>query len=309
MLVGTTIAVCVLALAPAQPSVDLPTDLAVPAQPPQPILGGEPTGPNEFDGVVAIVAGTGLCTGTVVAPRLILTAGHCLRDIPASTGVHVYYGDALNPHMGVPAIHWGMHPDFCADCGEDIFDYGYVTIDVDFTVPGGYQRPIVDQHEWDEAIAPGAEVTLVGYGDDPSTPNSIGVKRKVATTIRRLSEKGLEFFAGGDDRDSCQGDSGGPAFAKLADGTVRLAGITSRGSTPCGSGGFYGTPYPALCWVRDETGVDMLQTGCDSCDCLRTVEPEGCSVEPRRSTGTGALASLLILVLHRRRRRKNVSPT
>lgn len=300
MLVATTVGTTlVLALASARPSGDLTTQ----ARPPQPILGGEPTGPQEFDGVVAIVAGHGLCTGTVVAPRLVLTAGHCLRDIPPAAGVHVYFGDEITPSMSAPATDWAIHPDFCADCKEDIFDYGYLTLGVDFTVPGGYLLPIVDQDEWDEAIAPGAEVTLVGYGEDPAQEESIGIKRKVTTSIGRSSPKGYEFFAGGDDRDSCQGDSGGPAFARLEDGTVRLAGITSRGSSPCGSGGFYGAPYPALCWVRDETGVDLLPSGCDSCDCLRTVPPEGCAVEPRRTRGPHALAWLLVVMLPRRSRR------
>lgn len=299
--VGTALAL-VLGFAPA--GTEAPLDLSIPAQPPQPILGGEPTGPQEFDGVVAVVAGHGLCTGTVVAPRLVLTAGHCLRNVPASSGVHVFFGDELDGSMSVPAEHWAMHPDFCADCKEDIFDYGFVTLGVDFTVPGGYLLPLVDQDEWDEAMVSGGAVTLVGYGEDPATPDSIGTKRKVTTAIQRFSPKGLEFFAGGDERDSCQGDSGGPAFVRLEDGTLRLAGITSRGSSPCGSGGYYGTPYAALCWVRDETGVDMLSSGCDSCDCLKTVPPEGgCTTQPRRPASSGALALLIVSMLRRRKRR------
>lgn len=308
MLTGLTGAITAISLGAlasrAAPVSELPSDLATRARPPQPIVGGEPTGPQEFDGVVAIVAGQGLCTGTVVAPRLVLTAGHCLRDLPSSTEVEVFYGDQLSGGMSVQAESWGVHPEFCADCKDDIHDYGYVALGADFTVPGGFLLPIVDQTEWDEAMVNDGEVTIVGYGEDPAVPDSIGIKRKVTTKIRSFTPEGLEFFAGGDDRDSCQGDSGGPAFVRLSDGTWRLAGITSRGSSPCGDGGFYGTPYAALCWVRNETDVDLLNGTCDTCDCLDTSPPDegGCTIEPRGDRPLGGLLPLLLFAPRRRPR-------
>ncbi len=268
------------------------------------IIGGELTEPGEFDGVVALQAGTGLCSGTVVAPRLILTAAHCLAALDPNTEVIVHYGDHINAGT-IVASSWGAHPQFCPDCKQDLFDYGYVEIDTDFMVPGGYILPIATQAEWDQAMAEGREVTVVGYGEDPGTGDGVGVKRKVTTTISKLSKGGLEFYAGGNAHDSCNGDSGGPAFVRVGSGELRLAGITSRGSNPCGDGGYYGAPYPALCWVRNETGVDFIGGECANCDCIDTDPPgddSDCAVDPHRDDAPWALLAFALLPVVRRLR-------
>lgn len=298
MAIVTAPALALLLYAPALVD-DAPVD---------PIVGGAETEPGEFDGVVAIQAGTGLCTGTVVAPRLILTAAHCLADLPDDERVIVHFGQTIEDGQ-VDAEDWGTHPQFCADCREDIFDYAYVTLGTDFTVPDDYTTPIVSQAEWDQAMTPGKEVTLVGYGDDPSVggfQGGIGIKREVQTTVVRISKGGLEFYAGGHQMDSCAGDSGGPAFVRVATGELRLAGITSRGSNPCGDGGYYGAPYPALCWVRNETGIDLLGASCSNCDCIDTSPPgdDKCSVE-RRGADASAPWLLALFVLGRARQRRS----
>ena len=239
------------------------------------IVGGTETGEGEFDPVVAILAHQGLCTGTVVSNKVVMTAAHCLAGLDFGQEVWVFWGPELSQNRRVQAVRWGVHPDFCADCKEDIHDYGFVEIGAEFTGID-LMRPLATQAEWDATMRAGGEVILVGYGEDPengSVDKGLGIKRQVTTTIARFSENELEFFAGGNDHDSCQGDSGGPAFVRLPDGTLRLAGITSRGSDPCGDGGFYGTPYPALCWLADETGVDLRLDGCGTCDCLDTTQP------------------------------------
>lgn len=284
---------------------------ALQASPPPvvPIIGGEPTAPGEFDGVVAIQAGNGLCSGTVVAPRLVLTAAHCLDQLDDNSTVIVHYGDEVDQGT-VAAVSWDSHPRFCPDCKEDLYDFGYVEIASDFVVPGGYQVPIASQLEWDEAIHAGAEVILVGFGDDPGAEgDTIGIKRKVTTTIGKLTPAGLEFYAGGNLRDSCNGDSGGPAFARMGNGELRLAGITSRGSNPCGKGGYYGAPYAALCWLRDETGVDFVGGACANCDCIDTAPPDddkGCSIASPPSTSWSAAMLVLFGVgfVGRTRRRR-----
>ncbi|MEM7151193.1 MAG: S1 family peptidase [Myxococcota bacterium] len=298
-----------LALAPGG---NAPSSLGaeLPPSQPVPIVGGEQTGELEYGAVVALLnSQSGLCTGTVVTPRLILTAAHCLSNLQFGATVDVFFGNELQFDMSTEAVSYGFHPDFCDDCREDIYDYGYVLLGTDFDPPDGFILPITDQAEWDEAMAIDSTITLVGFGEDPdaaSPADSLGTKRHVETTVRRYSELGLEFFAGGGGMDSCQGDSGGPAIVTLADGTRRLVGITSRGSDPCGNGGFYGTPFPALTWVRDETGIDLLPEGCSEGDCLDLTPPseeQGRCAVARPGRGSGIPWLLLPLLLLRPRRR------
>ncbi|MFO0636157.1 MAG: trypsin-like serine protease [Nannocystaceae bacterium] len=158
---------CALAIGLLAPTASLAGGLRA-APEVDPIIGGRTTEPGEFDGVVAIQAGNGLCTGTVVAARLVLTAAHCLDQLDDSAEVVVHYGQEINK-MTVGVRDWGVHPRFCPECKEDIFDYGYVEIEADFSIPGGFILPITTQ---------------VGPGDDAGQGSH-------ARGLRRLERRRL----------------------------------------------------------------------------------------------------------------------
>src|SRR5690606_9163792 len=112
-----------------------------------------------------------------------------------------------------------------------------------------------------------------------------------------------EFRAGGEGQDACGGDSGGPAFVQLENGEFRVAGVTSRGVRPCGSGvSVYGVPYPVLTWLQDETGAALLPADCPEGDCVVMSLPDkgGCAISRE---GGGLWALSLVLLAGRRRRR------
>jgi V8-like Glu-specific endopeptidase len=257
--------------------------------------------------VVAIYDGTSLCTGTLVDPGIVLTAAHCLANVQSPEQLRILHGDHTEMNTPLTATAFGMHPDFAPEGDYDIFDYGYVEFS-GLDPVGELLLPINDQDEWDQAIGEGGAVTLVGYGEDPDAAglmHGIGEKRQVVTFISKLTPLGFEFYAGGMNKDSCQGDSGGPALVKLVDGTWRLGGVTSRGSSPCGQGGYYGAPYPALGWLRDETGLDLCGPECPTCDCLAMAPPkeEGCRVAGRAPPLSSAALLLVLLSLRPTRRR------
>jgi len=293
-------------------------DVTVEPPPPAAIYGGTSVPPGRHEAVVAVAAGSALCTGTAVTPHLVLTAAHCLDGITDPSRVDIMFGTDMHyPDDETSAVSVGVHPDFCPDegCPEfEIFDYGYAMLAGTIVIDGAFPRPITDQDEWDDFMRPGQTVTLVGFGeadvDDEGNPiqggaqESQGIKREVDVDIEGFTESGYEFLAGGDGKDSCIGDSGGPALVDLGDGTTRLAGILSRGYE-CGKGGYYGVPFPALAWLEEETGEDLLPEGCDDGSCLDTFVPQrekGCNCTTTPS-GPGVSLILLGVVLVRRRPR------
>jgi MYXO-CTERM domain-containing protein len=267
-----------------------------PAGTAQPIYGGDPVAPGAWPAIVAVQTDK-LCTGTLVAPDLVLTAAHCLSPDPTAA-VRIVFGDDIFTGQIVLSEQWGRHPEFClpSDCDEDLHDFGWVRLPTPVSVEPIV--PITDQAEFDEVMRKGTPLEFVGYGTDEA--GVTGTKREVTASLTGFSSSGREFDAGGEGKDTCNGDSGGPALVRLSSGEWRLAGVISRGGE-CGEGGIYGVPAPELCWLRDSSGVDLLPAGCDSCDCLSLrgdTSDEGCACALERDDpGERGRAAWLLAVL------------
>jgi secreted trypsin-like serine protease len=192
------------------------------------------------------------CSGVLIHPRLVLTAGHCLIPSRVANMVALQAADQndLDHAELVPIQRMVAHPLY-------VQTHQFHDISVIVLRSPAHAEPVAVAGSAD--INSAQQTMLVGFGNsDVHSTRGFGVKRKVTvdiTEIRRAAtddlghdettlgfDANLEFVAGGKGYDSCNGDSGGPAYITTG-GTRKLAGTTSRsveGATdPCGEGGIY----------------------------------------------------------------------
>ncbi|HEX6837437.1 MAG TPA: trypsin-like serine protease [Polyangia bacterium] len=177
-------------------------------------------------GVVALMQGATLqCTATLIAPRLLVTAAHC---VPDGALPDAYFGSAPGdggPRIAVAAVR--RHPAFDpATLANDIA----MALIADAAPAGASPWPLPAAPL--DAGAVGLPLRLVGFGRTAAGDTSAPQKRVGTTTLASLSDTELTFAPS--PSQTCEGDSGGPAFATLG-GVEAIVGVTSSGDAACAS--------------------------------------------------------------------------
>ena len=221
------------------------TALALSASPSMAVVGGSNAGPNEFPSVSEVIIAKGfLCTGTLIAPDVVLSAGHC-GSITGGAGVaspasyppqliDVYIG-SNKPGQGerVPVSRVIAHPSYLLSDGYDIsiLKLSRASTKAPTPVSGAAEESL-----W----APSTMETIVGFGateEGGDTPDTLQKAQVPITTDAYCAnaydsfEAQTQICAGYPEGgvDTCQGDSGGPMFGTTAAGVRRLVGATSWG--------------------------------------------------------------------------------
>jgi hypothetical protein len=236
------------------------------------IVGGTAAAPGTFPWLAFVVDNEGdedgLCSGTVVAANVVLTAGHCILNPntglvdPASQFV-VATGDvdwtdvAGRQVSGVSQVL--LYPGFNASTLYG--DAALLVLSTPTTAPA---IPLATGADLG-LIQSGDAVTIAGWGD------TIGGVQSEQTVLQSGTQvtQSPSFCATGDGADglgfdptsefcaidaptfassTCHGDSGGPAIAGSLPGSVVEIGITSRGDPHCS------TTVPSIF-----TRVDLVQ--------------------------------------------------
>ncbi len=239
---GVALAVAVAPAASAQPR----------------IVGGQDAPADAFGYVANIeIAGAFGCTGTLVAPTWVVTAGHCASvtggagvALPFTFGPQAYSvtlgtvkadGTGGERHA-VKAVH--LDPNYVVTNGTGS-DVSLLELDKASAITPAKIAAESERSIW----APGKTLTIAGFGvtmeggDAPDTlrfatvprvpdrdcAKDYGDRRPVAgNAFDPATALCAGFPQGG--TDTCQGDSGGPLLAPLGNaGAVRLVGATSFG--------------------------------------------------------------------------------
>jgi secreted trypsin-like serine protease len=222
------------------------------------LVGGAEVTPDAFPSTVYLEHG---CTAVKVAPKLLLTAAHCLL---ASSGAEVYPAGALvgiarEPAKGFTSVrvaavhvepHWraGCDAEYCGGAGVvehlDAPDVGVLELADDLAdVPA----TSID----DRALAPGDRVVVLGFGCTQGarvrareTPVLRFAETTIVETKTALHEgspidgedlprvAGIYALTGGPGLDPknpglCPGDSGGPLYVKTTRG-LRVVGVNAN---------------------------------------------------------------------------------
>ena len=194
--------------------------------------------PSYADHVVMVlkraVGRASFCTGVVLAPRVILTAAHCVAAI-GDMRVH-YRDDAGRPVLiEVDAI--AVHPGYRADAAaRRVVSIDLALVRTRTPIDPRFSAAALDA---DGVVAVGRPLRILGYGvAREGEGSSAGVLRGAALRVRAPLSKVLLWAEDPDDAGggACAGDSGGPI---LADDTRQVLAIsawsTGGGARHCGT--------------------------------------------------------------------------
>ncbi len=167
---------------------------------------GVPVYRDEYPTTFHTVSDGSLCTSTLVGPRVLITAAHCV-ETSLSIRLDVGDGAAKDEYYGSCTVH----PKYASDSSADV-----ALCLMDDPVPVKPFENIEGDLLWAKV---GGKIRLVGYGciTAEMKKGNDGVLRQGETSIASLPSSATNYLSTSGGVALCPGDSGGPAFRPSGD--------------------------------------------------------------------------------------------
>lgn len=271
------------------------------------VLGGANAPAGKWPDVVAVrERGSQFCTGTLIAPTVVLTAGHC--NDPALDNVLIGTSSLARPTEGevIQVTKKIEYPNSQRNADLTVLVLASPSKFTPRAVASGWAH---------NDIKNGAQVALVGFGAIDRDGNQfIPDLQEATTTITDADcttssgcntpvKPGGELGAGGMGIDTCGGDSGGPLYLTTDYGTF-LAGATSRGYDDnqfyCSEGGIYVRPDKFIDWIETSAGVPVARGPEPKAEAITVVRGNGAETsiehnDPKSDAHTYAITTPMML--------------
>jgi secreted trypsin-like serine protease len=265
-----------------------------------PVVGGTDAPAGKWPDAVAVLAPTAACTGTLIAPDVVLTAGHCIGVDPKVVIVDsIDYakpgGEVIDVKKAVAYPSW-----------QDHYDVGVLVLAHAASTPPRAIAAACTARD----LAVGGKVEVVGFG--LTTKSGTGDNSRLHQAMLAVTDAtctkaagcapavapGGEFAAGGHGTDACFGDSGGPIYLDGA-----LIGVVSRGldaaGDPCGGGGIYvrADADDVVAWIEKTTGRKIQRASCGAADGETDGDGDGSSMGDGGCSAGGAESGALVALM------------
>jgi secreted trypsin-like serine protease len=237
------------------------------------IVGGKKvsTAYQKKNGIVALIINTEdqkqeLCSGTLIAKNIVLTAAHCLVTSGSKIrSIAVVFGpnlDTATKEMVRHGIKGLPNKDFLSglDANPNASWNDIALIKLDADAPADFS--LVKLADAQTKLNSKASLIEAGFGNTQAARETSGdtsgaLKQVSGIQLMSISVDGKELVLKEQNKGSCNGDSGGPAFIKNVDGSLTQVGIDSRGTDKdsCLGIGIYTNILAHLDWIKTQSDL------------------------------------------------------